>query len=114
MPNVAERVAPGPPLGSFALAGGELFEDGPRDLLQFAETRQVFLKIVIEQLRVLRTKLIAQDHVPQLHRVRQERVFLKLFESLARIVVIHTAFPPEACATRRLPTRFLIVRNIER
>ena len=56
----------------------EFLEDYAAEFLQFAEARQIFLKIVIQKLRILGAKLIAEDHVAKLHRVRQQRVFLKL------------------------------------
>ena len=45
--------------GSLALAGREFFEDGSPQGLQFAKARQVVLEFMIEQLRVLRTELVA-------------------------------------------------------
>jgi len=78
----------------FALSGGELLQNSLRDLLDFSEARQILLEFVIQQLRVLRAQLVPQDHVPQLHRVRQQRVFLQFFERLARLVVLHGSLPP--------------------
>ena len=108
------RVHPGSCLGALALAGGKLFEDGPRDLLQIAETRKVLLKLMIEQLRVPWPELISQDHVAELDRVRQKCVFLKLFESLAWIVVIHAASPTSRAPSRASRLLPHIVRKIRR
>src|SRR6476620_10075017 len=48
---------------SLALCGGEPFQNSPRGFLQFSETRQVDLKVVIQKLRVLRAELMPQNHV---------------------------------------------------
>jgi hypothetical protein len=72
-----------------AVSGCEFLQDAARDFLQFAKSRQVVLKVVIERLRVLRAKLRAQDHVAQFHGMWQQRVFLQLFESGPGVVVIH-------------------------
>src|SRR5208282_1397117 len=83
--------------GGLTMAGGELLQDGPREVLKFAEVRQVFLEFVIQPLSVLRAKLIAQDHVAKLYRMRQQSFFLKFLKSLGRIVVIHE-FPPRVAS----------------
>src|SRR5260370_38673215 len=78
--------------GSLALAGGEFLQNPSPDFLQFAEARQVLLEIVVQHLRVLRVEFRSQNHVAQFHRVREQRVFLQLFQCDSGIVVIH-AFP---------------------
>src|SRR6266481_8924183 len=45
---------------SLALSGGELFENASCDFLDFSETRQVVLKVMVQELRVLRAELVAQ------------------------------------------------------
>src|SRR3974390_487388 len=77
-----------------ALSRRELFEKRAPQFLQLAKTTQIVLEFVIEQLRILRPQLIAQNHVTQFYRVRQEPVFLQFFQRLVRIVVIHDV-PPE-------------------
>ena len=117
-PNTIKRrgcAHPRSRLGGFALAGREFFEDSAGNLLQIAEPRQVFLKLMIEQLGVLRAELVSQNHVAQLDRVRQDCVFLEFFERLARIVVVHAASP----LTSRAPSNAAqllprIVRKMER
>jgi len=71
----------------------EFLEDYAAEFLQFAEARQIFLKIVIQQLRILRPQLIPQDHVAQLHGVRQESFLTQFLERLTWIVVIHAISP---------------------
>src|SRR5216117_4267459 len=55
-------------LGCLALTGGDFFQDAAPDFLQFAEPRQVVLKIVIQELRVLRAQLRPENHVTQFYR----------------------------------------------
>src|SRR4029077_18494584 len=43
--------------GSFALARGDFLQNSARDFLQISEAREVFLKIVVQQLCVLRAQL---------------------------------------------------------
>src|SRR6266403_5180200 len=74
---------------SLALSGGELFENASSDFLQFSETRQVVLKIMVQELRVLRAELIAQNHVAQFHRVRQQRLFLQFLQRNFDVIVVH-------------------------
>src|SRR3981081_3368226 len=51
--------------GCLALAGGNSLQNSPSHLLQFPEPCQVLLKIVIQELRVLRAELGPEDHVTQ-------------------------------------------------
>src|SRR5882757_4984463 len=44
-------------LGCFALAGGDFLQNSSRGFLQIPEARQVVLKIVVQELRVLRAEL---------------------------------------------------------
>src|ERR1700676_4731303 len=78
--------------GSLGLASRQLLENSTRGALQFAEARQVFLKIVIQRLRFLRAELDAQNHVAQFDGMRQGGFFLQFFECRLWIVVIH-GFP---------------------
>jgi hypothetical protein len=71
------------------MSGGELFEDGSRDALQFPEARQIVLEFLIHGLRLLWPQLYPQDHVTEFHGVRQERVFLQFFQRGSGIVMIH-------------------------
>src|SRR5216110_1943279 len=77
---------------SFALSCGEPLQDTAPEFLQFAEAREVILKIVVQELRLSGVELCSQNHVAQLHGVRKQCVFLKLFQGQARIVVVH-GFP---------------------
>src|SRR5216684_3780676 len=84
---------------SFALSGGEFFQDSSRDFLQFSETRHVDLKVVVQQLRVLRAELVAQNHVAQFHRMRQQRLFLQFLQRNFDVVVVH-GIPPKKVSSR--------------
>jgi len=53
------------------LTGRQFFQNHARQFLQVTEPGQVFLKFVIHQLGILRAKLVPQDHVPELYRMRQ-------------------------------------------
>src|SRR5215470_5016371 len=75
-----------------ALACGEPLQDAAPDFLQFAKARQVILEIMVQQLRTVGIQLGSQNHVAQFDRVREQGVFLQLFQGKARIVVIH-GFP---------------------
>src|SRR6266852_4195845 len=66
--------------GCLALARGDFFQNSPSDFLQFPEPRQVVLKIVIEELRVLRAQLRPQNHVAELYGMRKQRFFLQFLE----------------------------------
>src|ERR1700704_2409631 len=57
-------------LGCLALARGDFFQNSPSHFLQFPEPRQVVLKIMIQELRVLRAQLGPQNHVTQLYGMR--------------------------------------------
>src|SRR5438309_5697203 len=78
--------------GSFSLSGGDFFQNAAPDFLQFAEARQVVLKIVVQKLRVLRAELRPQNHVTQFYGMRKQRVFLQFLERNLGVVVIH-GFP---------------------
>src|SRR6266852_411592 len=82
------------PSGGLALARGDFFQNSASDFLEFPETRQVILEFVIEELRVLRAKLGAQNHVPQFYGMRKQRLFLQFRERNFGIVVIH-GFPQQ-------------------
>jgi hypothetical protein len=73
----------------FALAGGELLEDGATELLEVAEAREIVLKFLVEDLRLLGTELRAENHVAEFDRMRKERVFLQFFERDFCVVVVH-------------------------
>src|SRR5580658_9093969 len=74
---------------SLAAPSSNLFEHSARHVLQLAKTRQIILKFVVQQLRLFRTKLRAQNHVAQSDRMRQKRILFQFFERNARVVVIH-------------------------
>jgi hypothetical protein len=74
------------------LPGSDFFQNSARGFLQFSETREVFLKIVVQKLRVFWAKLRSQNHVTQLDRVWQQRVFLQLLKRDACVIVVH-GFP---------------------
>src|SRR2546427_9416170 len=73
------------------LANRELFEDGPRNLLGFAEVAQVALELAVQFARLFGAELGAQDHVAETHRMRQKRVFLELLERRLDVIVVHRA-----------------------
>src|SRR5260370_37130651 len=52
------------------LAHRELFENGPRNLLGFAEVAQVALELAVQLARLFGAELGAQDHVAETHRMR--------------------------------------------
>src|ERR1700731_311401 len=78
--------------GCLALARGDFLEDASRDFLQVPEPCEVILKIVIQELRVLRTQLRPQNHVSQFYGMRKQRFFLQFLERNLGVVVIH-GFP---------------------
>src|SRR6266436_3572620 len=49
----------------FALARGDFFQDPTSDFLKFPESGEIVLKIVVQELRVLRAELRSQNHVTQ-------------------------------------------------
>jgi len=85
----------------FGLADGELFEDAARDALQFTKTGQVILKFGVHELRILRTKLDAQNHVTKFDGMGKKSVFLEFFESGFGVVVIHGSSVRSAGVARR-------------
>src|SRR5437867_2586441 len=78
--------------GRLALARGDFLQNTSRDFLQIPEPCQVILKIVIQELRILRAQLRPQNHVSQFYGMRKQRVFLQFLERNLGIVVIH-GFP---------------------
>src|SRR5439155_4297120 len=100
-------------LGCLALSGGDFFQNAAPDFLQFAEPRQVVLKIVIQELRVLRAQLRPQNHVTQFYGMRKQRVFLQFLERNLGIVVIH-GFPRQKSVSTvlyRVPLREMSFPN---
>src|SRR6202521_521820 len=78
--------------GCLALARGDFLQNASRDFLQIPEPCEVILKIVIQELRVLRAQLRPQNHVSQFYRMRKQRLFLQFLERNLGVVVIH-GFP---------------------
>src|SRR5260370_3079888 len=76
-------------LGRLALSRGNFFQNSPSDFLQFPEPRQIVLKIVAQELRVLRPQLGPQNHVPQFYGMRKQRLFLQFLERNLGVLVIH-------------------------
>src|SRR6266446_7205255 len=76
----------------FALARGDFFQNPTSDFLKFPESGEIVLKIVVQELRVLRAELRSQNHVTQFYRMREQRVFLQFLERNLGVVVIH-GFP---------------------
>src|SRR2546425_1271409 len=66
---------------------------GPQDAQLLNHDFQVVLKIVIQELRVLRAQLRPENHVTQFYRMRKKGIFLQFLERNLGIVVIH-GFPP--------------------
>src|SRR5437879_4028758 len=60
----------------FTLSGGDFFQNPLSNFLKFAKAREVVLKIVVQELCVLRGELRSQNHVTQLYGMREQRVFL--------------------------------------
>src|SRR2546430_13143590 len=60
------------PSGGLALARGDFLQNASRNFLQIPEPCQVILKIVIQELRVLRAQLRPQNHVSQFYGMRSE------------------------------------------
>ncbi len=75
------------------MPGSNFFQDAAGNFLQLAKASEVILKIVVEDLRVLRPQLGAQDHIAQFDRMWQQRVFLEFVKRGFGVVVIHR-FPP--------------------
>ncbi len=109
----------------FALARGDFFQNPASDFLEFAEASEVILKIVVQELRVLRAEFRSQNHVTQLYWMREQRVFLQFLERNLGVVVIHgfpqrkRPFPPIvlSCCRAKGVTRKLeeeILRGIRR
>ena len=82
----------------------KLFQNAARHFLQLAKPVQVLLKIVVQDLRVLRPELRPQNHVAQLHRVREQRILMQFFQGETGIVVIH-GFPQQLTSTNLLYPR---------
>src|SRR5258707_4423752 len=80
--------------GRLALARGDFLQNASRDFLQVPEPCQVILKIVIQELRVLRAQLRPQNHVSQFYGMRKQRLFLQFLERHLGVVVIH-GFPQQ-------------------
>src|SRR5712664_28549 len=80
--------------GSLALSRGDFLQDASRDFLQIPEPHQVILKIVIQELRVLRAQLRPQNHVTQFYGMRKQRLFLQFLERNLGVVVVH-GFPQQ-------------------
>src|SRR5881394_1174009 len=59
------------PSGGLALARGDFLQNASRNFLQIPEPCQVILKIVIQELRILRAQLRPQNHVSQFYRMRK-------------------------------------------
>src|SRR6266436_7149505 len=72
----AEFLCGRPASGCFTLARGDFFQNSPGDFLQFPEVRQVFLEIMIQELRFLRPQFGPQNHVAQSYGMRKQRFFL--------------------------------------
>src|SRR2546430_9648457 len=87
--------------GSFSLSGGDFFQNAAPDFLQFAEARQVVLKIVVQEPRVLRAELRPQNHVTQFYGVREQRLLLQFLERNLGVIVIH-GFPPTEKSQNRI------------
>jgi hypothetical protein len=86
------------------MPGSNFFQDPPGHFLQLAKACEVILKIVVEDLRVLRPQLRAQDHIAQFDGVWQQRILLEFVKRGFRIVVIHK-FPQQKMRTFVLYSR---------
>lgn len=71
------------------MARGKFFQDATGNFLQLAKTSEVILKIVVEDLCVLRPQLCTQNHVAEFHGMGQQSVFLQLVERRPGVIVIH-------------------------
>lgn len=86
------------------MARGKSFQDAAGNFLQLTKTSEVILKIVIENLCVLRPKLCAQNHVAEFHGMGQQGVFLQFVERGPCVIVIHR-FPQRKIAGIALYSR---------
>jgi hypothetical protein len=71
------------------MPSSNLLQDAAGNFLQLAKASEVILKIVVEDLRVLRPQLGAQDHIAQFDGMWKQRVLLELVERGFCIIVIH-------------------------
>src|SRR6267154_5713978 len=71
-----ESVRGRPASGCLALARSDFFQNSPGDFLQFPEERQVFLKIMIQELCFLRPQFRPQNHIAQSYGMWKQRFFL--------------------------------------
>src|SRR2546423_3140123 len=88
-------------LGCFRLAGGDFLQNSARGFLQVPEARQVVLKIVVQEPRILRAELRPQNHVTQFYGVREQRLLLQFLERNLGVIVIH-GFPPTEKSQNRI------------
>ena len=85
--KVRSRLKPAP-LG-FSFGVGEVFENWLDQLLQLAEILEVLLKSAVQLKGVIGGQFCTYNHVPQADGMRQEGLFIKFFQGLLGIVVIH-------------------------
>src|ERR1700739_909182 len=83
----------------FPGARGQFFQDAASDFLRFAEAGKVILELAIDGFGVLDAELVAQDHVAKLDGMREQGVFLQLFQSGCGVVVIHRSVLQKAVVT---------------
>ncbi len=83
------------------MPGSNFLEDAAGNFLQLAKASEVILKIVVEDLRVLRPELGAQDHIAQFDGMWQQRVLLEFVKRGFGIIVIH-GFPQRKNAVSRI------------
>src|SRR5882762_4040674 len=73
----------------FPGAGRQLLQNAAGNFLRLTKSREIFLKFVIDVLGLGDSELMAENHVAQFDRMRQERVFLQFFQRGCSVVVIH-------------------------
>src|SRR5215472_4317204 len=89
----------------------QLIENELRDLLRFSEGLEIGLEPAIQIQRLIGAQFCANDHVADVHRIRQHSVILQLFESSGRVVMIHDGLSEPLYSTyrahsRRIPSSF--------
>src|SRR5207249_25391 len=93
----AARTCPAPDVA----ASSDFLQNSSRNFLQIPEAREVVLKIVVQELRVLRAELRPQNHVTQFYRVRKQRLLLQFLERNLGVIVIH-GFPQAEKSLKRI------------
>jgi hypothetical protein len=71
------------------MACDKFLQDTAGNLLQLAKASEVILKIMIEDLCVLRPQLSAQDHIAEFDGMGQQCILLQFVKRGPGVIVIH-------------------------